>query len=303
MHRQNKKVILSIVSSLNTNAYQAHIRMKECIGDYFLKDGEILSCKLFSDDLITCRIPVYDVIRVIDSVFLFIEDHLDRLQQSITLAGFDYKIDREVISRQLNILSDHNKLTEGNARLVFCFNNKRSGSLPQIYLYYIRHHYPEPMFYEKGSRLISYTIERENPNAKVLNKKIIKLRNELTGHNDVFEILLINKRGMVTEASRANIFFTKGLSLYTPPSHQVLEGITRKYIYQLAGESEIPLIEKEIPYREIRCFEGCFITGTSPRVLPVRQIDDVDFNPHTRITDKMIKAYDKLIQTYIHLKE
>ena len=50
----------------------------------------------------------------------------------------------------------------------------------------------------------------------------------LISDNKLYEVLLVDRNGRITEGSRSNVFFVKGNKFYTGPSAMVLVGITRK---------------------------------------------------------------------------
>ncbi len=59
----------------------------------------------------------YEVVRLIDGKLLFLADHLDRLQQSISGAGIDYPGNKQ-IKYNLALLVNENSFREGNIRIM-----------------------------------------------------------------------------------------------------------------------------------------------------------------------------------------
>ncbi|HCY00083.1 MAG TPA: hypothetical protein DG754_08090 [Bacteroidales bacterium] len=108
------------------------------------------------------------------------------------------------------------------------------------------------------------------------------------------EALLVNDEGFITEGSRSNFFAVINNTLVTPPSKDVLEGVTRKMVIALAKQNSIPFQERPIHKRELDSFDGVFITGTSPKVLPITQIGNHSFKI-PKLTQEMIKHYDELV--------
>lgn len=77
------------------------------------------------------------------------------------------------------------------------------------------------------------------------------------------EALLINNKGYIFEASRANIFWVKGNTLYTPPlSSGCLNGITRQAVIDQANRLRIPLKEKNLSVKEFLQAEQAFLTNS-----------------------------------------
>jgi branched-chain amino acid aminotransferase len=90
-----------------------------------------------------------------------------------------------------------------------------------------------------------------------------------------FDAFLINTSGFVTEGSTSNAWIIKNNSLYTPPlSDGVLEGLTRKAIFDMAAQHilPLPLIEKSLLPADLLASDECFITSTTRNVVPVSKI-------------------------------
>ena len=52
----------------------------------------------------------------------------------------------------------------------------------------------------------------------------------------LYEVLLVNRDGVITEGSRSNVFFIKSGEVYTPPTDAVLPGVTRTMIIRILEE-------------------------------------------------------------------
>jgi branched-chain amino acid aminotransferase len=114
-----------------------------------------------------------------------------------------------------------------------------------------------------------------------------------------FEVLLLDHLGKITEGSRSNVFFVAGNKLVTSPSNKVLLGITRQKTIQLAAELNIEVLEREVNFRELKAFEAAFLTGTSPKILPVAKIDAFKFDPKNEIVKQLMDSYQLMIDNYI----
>jgi branched-chain amino acid aminotransferase len=55
-----------------------------------------------------------------------------------------------------------------------------------------------------------------------------------------------------------------------------------------------------INFSDLVDFDAAFITGTSPKILPIRQIDEFIFNPDNKIVRQMMESYDELIDIYLN---
>jgi branched-chain amino acid aminotransferase len=105
--------------------------------------------------------------------------------------------------------------------------------------------------------------------------------------------LLLDYDDCVTETTGANIFFVKDNTLYTPSTSSVLSGITRNYIMGLAGELNIDVVEKKIPFHEVKEYQEAFITSTIIGLVYVKQIENHTYLNGQRgpVTDQILKLF------------
>ncbi len=100
---------------------------------------------------------------------------------------------------------------------------------------------------EKGIRIMTSSWRRNADEALPARGKIVggyvnmafqKSEAELNGFD---EALVLTPSGHASEASAANLFVVRGGTLLTPPVYDdILEGVTRKAIVQLAQDAGIP---------------------------------------------------------------
>jgi len=267
--------------------------MKECLHRKFILDGEIVDCERFNPSLINKGTSIYEVVRTINGKVLFARDHLLRLEQSARLAGQDIWHTLDSLQVMISHLPALNGIMDGNIKLVYNYNPDRHNT---FLAYFVTHHYPDNEQYKKGVSLHTYCFTRTDPHKKVWRPEHRALvRKYITEHN-LYEVLLTDELNRVTEASKANIFFISGDEVLTPPLELVLPGITRKYILEICNNLGIPLKEEVIYLDQLTSFDAAFITGTSPKVLPVARLNDCSFNVNQRILRRLMNEYDMLIE-------
>lgn len=259
----------------------------EAIAQFYIVNGEL---KVTSNVRIFQRIekpPIYEVIRVVDGIPLFLEDHIKRMRESARI--IDYQIERadKEIEGDIRELILQNKIENLNVKLL-CTDIEKLG---QVFLiYFIKSFYPPEEYYEKGIHTILFHHKRENPNAKV---QMISFREEVAKQLDekkAFEALLVNEEGYIPEGSRSNMFFVKGDKIYTAPKGDVLLGITRKYILKVCEELNIKVVEENIHVEDLDKLDGAFMSGTSVNVLPIATIGDIELDS---VNNRIIKAINK----------
>ena len=216
---------------------------------------------------------LYEVIRIAEGIPLFLEDHLDRLYRSANLTGIKLIPGQDELSDLIKKFLIAKKRDSGNIKLSFSCENLSTQA--QFSIDFIPHVYPAPEQYTEGVSIGLMYADRMVPNAKVQNSDIRKRADKLITDNNFYEILLIDSDKNITEGSRSNVFFIKGETLYSAPDDKILEGITRKKVLQICQTNHIPKVETAIPANSLNQFDGAFLTGTSPKVLPISSIDRV----------------------------
>lgn len=89
------------------------------------------------------------------------------------------------------------------------------------------------------------------------------------------EAILLNENGHVAEGSTCNLFMVRKGKLITPPvTDNVLEGITRDSIMQLAHtEGGLEVVERSIDRSELFICEELFFTGTAVGIAPIVRVN------------------------------
>jgi branched-chain amino acid aminotransferase len=102
------------------------------------------------------------------------------------------------------------------------------------------------------------------------------------------EALLLNSRGKVSEASGMNLFLVRDGVLITPGVDQdILEGITRASVLELARDMGIPTLERPVDKTELFVADEVFLSGTAAKVTPVRRIESTDLPSHRPVMDRL----------------
>ncbi len=112
---------------------------------------------------------------------------------------------------------------------------------------------------------------------------------EAQGYADA---LMFDYRGLVAEATGANVFFVKDGALHTPIPDCFLNGITRQSVMALARVRQIPVHERHIERSELDGFSECFLTGSAAEVTPVSEIGPYRFTPG-RISETLMNDYSE----------
>ncbi len=259
---------------------------------YFILNSDLLSIKKFHNQLINCDTIIYEVIRVKDFAPIFINEHLERLNYSAQQMGFS-DILKLPIRESIQQLLEANPVSQKNIRLACCMDN--ASSKLNILIYFIPSKYPTAEEKSNGVWVETLHAERLNPTVKFENKLLRTLANKIISTQGCYEVLLVNHKGLITEGSRSNVFFITDKELITSPDSIVLGGITRQKVIEICRNLKLNLSFRCLSADEINTVKGCFLTGTSPGVLPVRQIGAQRVEISSDIIRRISNSYEEMV--------
>jgi branched-chain amino acid aminotransferase len=212
---------------------------------------------------------------------------MERLANSVKLQHKMNLADVPALKKDIIKLTRSDRKKEANLKIVFNYNNGSDNYL----VYFIEPIYPSEEQYKKGVKGILFSAERKDPESKLINHKLrsaIYHRLILEGG---YEALLVNEKNLITEGSRSNIFFLKGVNLVTAPDKIILNGITRKHILEICSEKGIKVELYCVKVDDIADYDAVFMTGTSPMVLPFCCINDKKFSVKLPLMERLRQLY------------
>ena len=211
------------------------------------------------------------------------EAHFTRLKYSAEVMGLDlsYTID-EMVGMSYQVLHENKYLDAYIRPLVFAGTEMRLVPSNESHLLILAWRW-NAYYGDKLARLRTSSFRRPDPRSLDLNAKI-------SGHyvNSVMataeakkhgfdDSLQLDCQGFVAEASAANIFFEKDGVLYTPAEGNILPGITRKTVIEMARELGIKVEEGNYSLEDLQQADACFLTGTAAEVAGVECVDETVF--------------------------
>ena len=112
---------------------------------------------------------------------------------------------------------------------------------------------------------------RAKVNGAYVNSVLAKQDALDSGYDDC---IFLDASGHVCELSAANIFLVRGGTLITPDAtSDLLEGINRRSIIELARDAGIKVQERSVDLTELYIADEVFICGTSAYLVPIAEID------------------------------
>lgn len=107
--------------------------------------------------------------------------------------------------------------------------------------------------------------------------------------------LLLDPDGFITEGTGDNFFIVKNSVIITPEGRNILRGISRAYIFELAEQLNLKCIEKNIEPYDVYTADEAFMTGTPFCLLPVTGLNGIEIGDGKigRITKMLLDKWSE----------
>jgi branched-chain amino acid aminotransferase len=234
-----------------------------------------------------------------------LKEHLDRLEYSAKSLGMEIKYSQDELIKATYDLIKKNNLKTGYIRLLV---NYGYGSLrvnPEgvpidicMAAFPLDDFLPHKEVNVKTSEYIRIHPKSTVVDAKICGHYVNSILADLEIKNTKYdEILFLDNNGYIAEGAAQNLFFVKNNIIYTPKLGNILAGITRDSIINLARYLGYKVIEGEFSISQLKEANEAFFTGTAVEITPIKQIDDVVFNNINPITNKIKDNFFKLVRS------
>ena len=231
-----------------------------------------------------------------------LKEHTSRLFESARILGMEIPFTEDEISAACMEVSRAQGIEDGYVRPVVFRGSEIMAVAAQgtkIHVAIAVWQWPsyfDPAQKKKGIRMTFAPWRRPAPDTAPTKSKaaglymIATLSKHAAENQGYTDALMLDYRGLVAEATGANVFFVKDGKLHTPIPDCFLDGITRRSIMALARARQIPVVERYIDPKELDDFSECFLTGSAAEVTPVGEIGPHKFAPG-EISETMISDY------------
>ncbi len=221
---------------------------------------------------------VYDGIAGIGGKPFRFSDHWNRFLSGAHVLNLNVPITEETAEKKIIELLEKNNLKDrANIRMILTGGNTIAGieydfEKPTFYILTEKWESLPKEYYDSGAKLITYPYIREMPEYKTINYiRAVNLQN-FRKEEKAAEILFV-KDGEVLECSTSNIFIVKDKKLITP-AENILKGITRKAVLEIASGLDIIIEERIVFEEELKTADEVFITSSFKDIVPIVKIDD-----------------------------
>ena len=140
-----------------------------------------------------------------------------------------------------------------------------------------------------------------------LNEKIfpISAKSSASYQTSVIEKINSDKRGFhdavtldlndgVAETTACNIFWIKKNVIFTPQTHSILNGITRRVVIKLAKKLKFKIKIGNFKRKDLLNAENVFVTATQTENKPVKKIEKKNFKTTSNILSILKFEYEKI---------
>ena len=245
---------------------------------------------------------VFEGERIYSGRIFKLEEHTNRLFESARILGMKIPYTEDEINRACYEAAEIQGIKDGYVRpVVFRGSEMMAVAAQQTKIHVAIAAWQWPSYFDpkeklKGIRLDFAEWRRPAPDTAPTKAKaaglymICTMSKHIAESKGYADAMMLDYRGLIAEATGANIFYVKEGRLHTPTPDCFLDGITRQAVIALAKRRQIPVHERGIKPVEMTGFEECFITGTAAEVTPVSEIGQYRFKPGA-ITETLMNDF------------
>jgi branched-chain amino acid aminotransferase len=234
---------------------------------------------------------VYEVTPCFNRRLYRLADHLGRLYRSLRYVRIEVPMSREEMEKLTLDLLDKNipHLAEKGIYRVGHWVTRgldtpsmlaRAAGPPTLFIFW-RSVDAEAVarYIREGVKLSIVPTRRVPPQCVETRAKVTSKMNQILAELDADAVntlsLMLDIHGRIAENAVANFFIVKGGVLWTPPAENILEGITRTVVFELASRLRIPVEERHFTFYDLTQSEEFFLTSSATCVTPVREVHGV----------------------------
>ena len=136
---------------------------------------------------------------------------------------------------------------------------------------------------DKLLKVMLSSFQRPNPKSCFVEAKVVgHYTNSILATTEAKskgfdEALLTDMNGFIAEGPGANFFIEKNGKLITPPLGNILSGITRQTVFEIAKELHFEIEERLFTPEEIYTADSAFFCGTAAEVIGIASVNEYQF--------------------------
>ena len=252
---------------------------------------------------------IYEVVAVIGGRRFDEPRHLDRLERSLGEINITMPMSRAALACVMDEVVRRNRVTDGILYLQITRGSAprdhawRDGVSPKMVVTSRHQPAPSSQAVENGVAVITASDQRWRRN----DIKSVALLGNVLGKQKArragaYETWMVDGASMVTEGTSTNAWIVVGEHIITRPlGPEILGGITRAAVLDVARELQITVDERPFSVDEAGDADEAFLTSTTAYILPVTRIDDkvVGTGNPGPVTARLLENYHRLIDEFL----
>ncbi|PZP50374.1 MAG: amino acid aminotransferase [Pseudopedobacter saltans] len=249
-----------------------------------------------NDLSITRGYGIFDFFKTLQNTPIFWEDNLDRFFRSAKLMDLPVEYSKDELKVLIVKLMSENKIPDSGIKLLLTGGYSTDDySISKPNLIITQRPLKRDLSAERrGIKLITYDFHRALATAKttdyIMGIRALQKAKEANAQDVVY-----TSNGLVSECPRSNIFFVTKEGKIITPSNDVLLGITKMHVIELA-KSRFEAEERDVTVEELNNAAEAFITSTTKNITPVLSINETVYGKTPGpITKKLQTQYERLI--------
>ena len=249
-------------------------------GSFAFVRGEIIPIEdayLHISDLSIQRgYGVFDFFKVSMGHAFFLNDYLNRFYQSASVMRLTVPYVPRDLKTIIQQLIRQNDVPESGIKMILTGGYSRDGYQPGESNLIITQQpltLPGSDQIKKGIKVITFEYVRDFALAKTINYTMGIWLSKMVAEKGAADVLYY-KNGVVSEFPRCNFFIVEKDRTVVTPDENVLLGVTRMQVLNLATKHYRSQTGK-ITLDDIREAKEAFLTSTTKRIVPIVQMDDM----------------------------
>ncbi|MBY5959748.1 aminotransferase class IV [Membranicola marinus] len=246
---------------------------------------------------------VFDFFPIQGNHPVFFNDYWNRFRNSALQMRLPFEWEYDPFMTRLYELMDKNNRADGYCRLLLTGGYTNTGFLPDGPAnFLVITQGPVPYIeenYTRGIKLITMQYTREHPHIKSINYMTVLLERDRIRNEDATDVLYLSEAN-ITESSRSNFFIIDEKGILKTPQHDILGGITRSKVLELAQDfMEVEVTD--LTLEDVKKARSAFITSTTKGIMPVTKIDDFSINESqiSPVIHQLQKALKDLVNQHL----
>lgn len=228
---------------------------------------------------------VFEGIRVYGSVIFKLDEHVERLFNSLKMLYIKSSMTKEDMKNALKKTVEKNNLKDGYLRPIVTrgigpmgISQIKKVGKPNIIIIPALRKGKYDKIREKGLKAVIVSTRRTPPqcldprikSCNYLNNRLAKIEQFNAGADAG---IMLDIYGFVSEGCAENVFSVKNNLIYTPSPQNTLDGVTRRVVIEQAKKEGFNVFETRITPYDLYTSDEVFLTGTMTELAPIVEID------------------------------